>query len=83
MPDFADRMCPPHHNEVGLDEDIDTGKISAYVVLEPEQLFKQFKLREIAAIRHIQKLYHEWKRDRSVRKDFVSAEKTECLVETL
>jgi hypothetical protein len=62
-PDFPPRTCLPHHNEIAVDNDLDSsGNIPAGHKLyrDPGAYSDQFRLRQSAAINHIRKTYEEW-----------------------
>ncbi len=57
------RACLPHHNEIAVDHDLDSGgKIPAGHTLyqDPQKYKDQFQLRFTAALNHIKQLYNSW-----------------------
>ncbi len=62
-PDYMQRACLPHHNEIAVDDDLDSnGNIPSGHKLydNPGMYAAQFKKRMDAAISHIKQLYSIW-----------------------
>ncbi len=63
-PDFPDRGCLPHHNEMAVDEQLnEDGTIPGGHKLykDPKVYQEQLNLRFVAAKRHVKLLYNQWK----------------------
>jgi hypothetical protein len=57
-PDYPERTCLPHHNEIAVD---DENKPKEHKLYRDQNAFRNaFLLRKDAAVEHIGKLYAKW-----------------------